>query len=91
MNIHMKLLRDFDPDVSDSLRRDGWDVVPGHTKGEFQVSHPQITTEARARRRLYCLGFLTTGGIRIEFPLGVHERKDDQAYCLAGSLSPNSP
>jgi hypothetical protein len=54
--------------VREALCRGGW-VLSG-TGTNVIASHPRVPDEGAARARLYELGLLTSGSVRIEFLIG---------------------
>ena len=63
----MDLLRDADF-LKTRLRGDGWRLETDDT-GRMSVHHPEVRSESEARKGLNELGLLTSGNLRIEFPL----------------------
>jgi hypothetical protein len=64
MKIRVKLLVQAGR-VRDALCRDGWELSGPGTY--LIASHPRVSDERAARIRLYELGLLTSGSVRIEF------------------------
>jgi hypothetical protein len=64
MNLRVQLLR-HPSDLEKALRDDGWLLEPGPSDS-FCLRHSEVPDEGAARRRLYRLGLLTSGALRIE-------------------------
>ena len=73
MRITIRVLDNPDT-VRGRLQRDGWEVDRA-ADGSLSVSHPFAESERNARLRLFQLGLLTSGSLRIEFPVGPVEKK----------------
>jgi hypothetical protein len=52
--------------VKDRLERDGWRLEAGAAQ-PLSACHPEVATQADARRRLHALGLLTSASLRVEF------------------------
>ena len=69
MRVRFQPLREWG-DLRRVLRADGW-VLEGEPPAAVVAEHPNATDQPAARGRLHRLGLLTSGGVRIEFLLGV--------------------
>lgn len=52
--------------IRELLSQDGWQTKLT-TDNRIEASHPKVADEEQARERLYPLGLLTTGTVRIEW------------------------
>jgi hypothetical protein len=64
MHVMIELLRQTELILA-ALRKDGWEMAFG--QDGISARHPQAPNESAARRRLHCLGLLTSGSLRITF------------------------
>jgi hypothetical protein len=64
MNVRFEVLHGG-MDLRRLLREDGWVI---ENRPDLSASHPEVTTESDARRRLSRLGILTSPALRIAFP-----------------------
>lgn len=67
MKVQFRFLYDAES-MMDRLRDDGWELQRG-LLDVISARHPQVTSEREARNRLYSLGLLTSGALRVEFPM----------------------
>lgn len=70
MIVNIEILYDRET-VRDRLLNDGWQLRD-ESFGSLSASHPHVTSEREARRRLHGLGLLTSGALRVEFPMRKH-------------------
>jgi hypothetical protein len=64
MHVRIELLRQSELILA-VLRKDGWEMAFRHDG--VRARHPEAPDVSAARRRLYGLGLLTSGSLRITF------------------------
>jgi hypothetical protein len=67
MKVIINILGDHD-NVRRLLRNDGWQLQE-KIAGSISALHPEVESEQEARFRLHSLGLLTSGSLRVEFPI----------------------
>jgi hypothetical protein len=66
MNVFINVLRLADA-IEETLQGDGWAVAAVDGTEMLVATHPRVRNEGAARSRLFRLGMLTSGSLRIEF------------------------
>jgi len=67
MKTQIRMLYDTDK-ILQSLQADGW-VIDRETADAATITHASVKTEREARNRLHTLGLLTSGALRVKFPM----------------------